>query len=159
MSGTSYTEINDLFMQQITDYRLIDLYNSDVTNSTDNLNTYLLGFMLLAIPEFQICTQDLSLRDDVTLMSFTETLTDINKKILSKLMVKEWLQKEVKDILQMRLHVQDVDFKTYAESNNLTAKQNMLTMFREECSQDLVSYGYAVNDWTSWLSGNYLVGG
>lgn len=154
MAGTPYSDINDLFITQVQDYRLIDMYTQDTLNYTTNLDTYLLGFMILAIPEFSKCSQDLSLRDDVSGL-FTETLTDANKKVLSKLMVKEWLQKEVKDILQMRLHVQDVDFKTFAEANNLTAKQSMLTMFKEECSQLLVDNYYQNNDWAGWYAGNF----
>jgi hypothetical protein len=154
MAGTPYSDINDLMMSQLSDYRLIDIYSQDVLNDTTNLDTYLLGFMLLAIPEFSKCSQDLSLRDDTTRL-FTETLTDTNKKVLSKLMVKEWLQKEVKDILQMRLHVQDIDFKTFAEANNLTAKQSMLTMFKEECSQLLIDNYYENNSWADWYAGNF----
>jgi hypothetical protein len=154
MAGTPYSDINDLMMSQLSDYRLIDIYSQDVLNDTTNLDTYLLGFMILAIPEFSKCSQNLSLRDDTTRL-FTETLTDANKKILSKLMVKEWLQKEVKDILQMRLHVQDIDFKTFAEANNLTAKQSMLTMFKEECSQLLIDNYYENNSWANWYAGNF----
>ncbi len=155
MAGTSYSTVNDFFMQQIDDYNLVALYNSDVLNDTTNLNTYLMGFMLLAIPEFSDCSQDLSLRDDTTLFAFDEVLTDSNIKILSKLMVKEWLSKEVKNLLQLRLHVQDVDFKTYSEAQNLTAKQNALTLLKEECSQLLIDNGYKNNSWADWYSGNF----
>jgi hypothetical protein len=144
-------------MEQVDDYRLVSLYNQDVLNDTTNLDTYLHGFMLLAIPEFSECSQDLSLRDDVTTKSFTETLTDINKKVLSKLMVKEWLSKEVKNILDMKAKIQDVDYKTYSEAQNITARQTMLTMFKEECSQLLVDYGYKNNVWSQWYSGNFYI--
>ena len=153
--ATSFTDIYDLFMEQVDDYRLVSLYNQDVLNDTTNLDTYLHGFMLLAIPEFSECSQDLSLRDDVTTKSFTETLTDINKKVLSKLMVKEWLSKEVKNILDMKAKIQDVDYKTYSEAQNITARQTMLTMFKEECSQLLIDYSYKNNSWTNWYSGNF----
>ena len=153
--GTPFTDIYDLVLEQIDDYRLVALYNQDVLNDTTNLDTYLHGFMLLAIPEFSECSQDLSLRDDVTTFSFTETLTDINKKILSKLMVKEWLSKEVKNILDMKAKIQDVDYKTYSEAQNITARQTMLTMFKEECSQLLIDYGYKNNLWSQWYSGNF----
>lgn len=153
--ATPFNSVYDLFMEQIDDYRLVALYNQDVLNDTTNLDTYLHGFMLLAIPEFSECSQDLSLRDDVTTFSFTETLTDINKKILSKLMVKEWLSKEVKNILDMKAKIQDVDYKTYSEAQNITARQTMLTMFKEECSQLLIDYGYKNNVWSEWFSGNF----
>lgn len=154
MAGTPYVEVYDLFMQQINDYRLTSIYNQDVLNDTTNLDTYLLGFMLLAIPDFDNCTQDLSLRDDTTTFSFTETLTDANKKMISRLMLKTWLGREVKDILQMKAKVQ-TDFKTYSEAQNLTSKQNVLTLLREELSQELIDYYYKNNNWNSWFSGNF----
>lgn len=154
MTGTLFTEIYDLFMEQVDDYRLNALYGQDVLNDTTNLDTYLYGFMLLAIPEFSECNQDLALRSTVT-KSFDETLTDINKKILSKLMVKEWLSKDIKDILAMQAKVQDVDYKTYSEAQNLTSRQASFTMFKEECSQLLIDYGYKNNPWSEWYSGNF----
>ena len=155
-TNTKYVEINDLFMSQINDYRLISIYNEDILNDTTNLNIYLLGFMLLAIPEFTPCTQDLSDRDDTTLMEFKYLMTDENKKILSKLMVKEWLAKELKDILQMRWNITDSDFKHYSEAQNTKSKQDVLSELREECSQLLVDYGLRNNNWSEWLLGNFM---
>ena len=70
-------------------------------------------------------------------------------------MVKEWLSKEVKNILDMKAKIQDVDYKTYSEAQNITARQTMLTMFKEECSQLLIDYGYKNNVWSEWFSGNF----
>ena len=152
---TSYTDIFDLFMSQIEDYRLLSLYNEDILNDTTNLNTYLLGFMILAIPEFTSCVQDLTDRNDTT-MVFNYTMTDENKKILSKLMVKEWMAKELKDILQMRWNITDSDFKHYSEAQNTKSKQDVLSELREECSQLLVDYGLRHNDWSAWVLGNFM---
>ena len=80
MANTPYSDINDLFLQQVEDYRLVELYNNGA--GADNLNTYLLGFMILAIPEFSSCTQDLSDRND-TNKSFNYAMTEENQKILS----------------------------------------------------------------------------
>ncbi len=151
---TAYSDINDLFLQQVNDYRLTSLYNSDILNDTTNLDTYLMGFMVLAIPEFSGCTQDLSLRDDTSTFTFTETLTDENKKMLSRLMLKVWLGKEVRDVLQMRSKIQ-TDFKTYSEAQNLREKQNSLNILREELSQELIDYYYKNNDWSDWYAGNF----
>lgn len=152
MSNTPYSDINDLFLQQIEDYRLIELYNGGAGES--NLNTYLLGFMILAIPEFYPCTQDLSNRNDA-LQTFNYQMTDENKKILSKLMVKEWLAKELKDILQMRWNITDHDFKHYSEAQNTKSKQDVLSELREDCSQLLIDYGLKHNDWQAWNMGNF----
>ncbi|MFZ2992527.1 MAG: hypothetical protein WA061_02315 [Microgenomates group bacterium] len=151
-TGTPYSSIFDLFISQIEDYRLIDLYR----DNPDSFTTYLTGFMILAIPEFSNCTQDLSLRDDTT-HYFTDVITDENIKILSKLMVKEWLSKEVKDIMQMRWNLTDSDFKHYSEAQNTKSKQDLLLELKEECSQMLSDYGMKNNDWASWLTGTFYV--
>jgi len=140
-------------MQQISDYRLIELYNGGTGALA--LTTYLLGFMILAIPEFSICNQDLENRDDI-LFTFNFEMTLENQKILSKLMVKEWLGKELKDILQMRWNITDHDFKHYSEAQNTKSKQDVLSELREECSQALVDYGLKYNDWDDWLLGKFM---
>lgn len=153
MANTSYSDINDLFMQQVEDYRLIELYNGGV--GATNLTTYLLGFMILAIPEFNSCTQNLEDRDD-TSFTFNYEMTSENKKILSKLMVKEWLGKELRDILQMRWNITDHDFKHYSEAQNTKSKQDVLSELREECSQLLVDYEIKHNNWEDWKIGNFM---
>jgi len=153
MANTPYTDIFDLFLMQVQDYRLMDLYNNG--DGEANLNTYLTGFMILAIPEFYPCTQDLEDRDD-SLLTFNYEMSVDNKKILSKLMVKEWLAKELKDILQMRWNITDHDFKHYSEAQNTKSKQDVLSELREECSQLLIDYEYKNNDWQSWIVGQFL---
>ena len=154
-STTSYESIYDLFLQQINDYRLTALYNSDVANSTSDLDTLLEGWLFLAIPDFEdICTQDLEDRDDTT-MVFNYVMTTENQQVLAFIMMKYWLRKETHDILQMRLHVQDRDFKTYAEQANLNSKSLALTKVTEEISQRLVDYGYKNADWTTWYTTNF----
>lgn len=71
-------------------------------------------------------------------------------------MVKEWLAKELKDVLQMRWNLTDSDFKHYSEAQNTKSKQDVLSELREECSQLLVDYGMKHTDWDSWLLGNFM---
>lgn len=151
--ATPFSDVFDLFTQQIEDYRLIELYNGGAGEV--NFNLYLLGFMTLAIPEFIGCTQNLSNRDDA-LKTFNFDMTEQNKKGLSKLMVKEWLGKEVKDILQMRWNITDRDFKHYSESQNLREKQSAYNMLNEECAQWLTSYQLLNNDWQAWVAGDFM---
>ncbi len=135
---------------QITDYNLVNLFSVSETDFT----TYLQGFMILAIPEFNNCTQNLNDKNDVT-KTFNFTMTQENIVLLAKLMVKQWLNKEVYNVTQMKLHIQDKDFKTFAEANNLNAKKSAYTQLREECSTALTIYGYDHNNWKSWANGVY----
>jgi hypothetical protein len=150
--ATPYTNINDLFMMQLTDYRLVNLFNASETD----FNVYLQGFMLLSLTDFYNCNQDLNDRSDAA-QTFNFDMNQDNQNILSKLMITHWLGKEVRDILQMRWSVTDRDFKHYAEANNLREKQNSLNVLREECDQLLKNYSLRNNDWSAWASQNFVV--
>lgn len=149
--GSSFSEIFDLFMVQIKDWRLQSLYES----SQLDFEVYLSGFLVLSIPQFSlVCNQDLSYSEESK--SFTSDLTLDNKVILSKLMVEKWLEKEVQDVNQMNLHLQDRDFKVYSESQNLREKSLHLDKTKEYNSQAMTVYSYAKStDWANWFSGTF----
>lgn len=146
---TNFSVIFDQFMQFVSDYRLISLYNASPTD----FETYLSGFLIPAISDFRNCNQSLAYSGT----TFTESLTPENVKILALLLKKYWLKKEIADISQMRLHITDRDFKTFAEANNLREKQNTYNNDLEEVSQLLVSYGLDNTDWAAWFNGEYYV--
>ena len=146
--GTFTAEVFDVFMSGIKDYRLDTLFNT----SQSNFSSYLEGFLIEAIAEFTVCTQDLTFATG----EFTETLTAENIIILAKIMRKKWLQKEIQDIKQMNLSLQDKDYKRYAESNNLMAKQKLFVTLDEEISTTRTRYSLNNTiDWSAWYSGNY----
>jgi len=150
--ATSLSEIYDLMMQQITDYRLIDLFN---TSETDFEN-YLQSWLEFAIVDFSECDQSLNF-DDVTKL-FPDVLSRDNKVILATLMAKYWLQKCVNDITQFNLHITDRDFKVASEAQNLREKRAHLNSALEECSQKLINYGYKRVDWSSWFNQDFSNG-
>jgi len=150
MAGTTFTEVFDFFMTTISDYKLITLFNASQTD----FNTYLSGWLIQAIPEFVNCDQSLA----YTNMEFTQTLSQKNINILSLLLKKLWLEKEIDNILQMNNLVQDKDFKTFSQGQNMLAKQSRYNMLKEEVSQKLTEYGlnYGVS-WADWFAGNFYV--
>ena len=149
--GSKFSEIFDLFMVQVKDWRLQSLYES----STLDFEVYLSGFLMLSIPQFEeVCNQSLAHNEETK--EFTEVLTLDNKTILSKLMVEKWLEKEVQDVNQMNLHLQDRDFKVYSESQNLKEKSLHLDKTKEYNSQTMTVYSYSKStDWANWLSGTF----
>jgi len=148
--GTSLSEIFDLFMQTVTDYRLNDLFNA----SEEDFENYLQAWLEFAIIEFDICNQDLDF-DEAT-KTFPEVLTRENKIILATLMMKYWMQKNVQDITQMNLHVTDRDFRVASEAMNLREKSIHLNHIKETCSQLLLDYTYKKNDWSEWLNQTFM---
>ena len=146
--ATVQSEINDLFLTRVNDYRL----NTIFVSSASSLNTYLEPWLLDSINDFDICTQDLTYTTTSGSAEgyFAEDLTMQHKLILSQIMVKYWLTKSVQDILQMNNFVTDHDFKTFSAAQNLSAKKDLLNSKKEEISQMLIDYGYKNNNWTDW---------
>ena len=139
---TTYDEIYDLFTQVVDDYELKELY--DV--SPRDFQTYLQGFLMLAIAEFSKCKKDLSDRDDEE-AHFNVTLTDVEKTILSKLMHKVWLKKRISNVTQIDNPLNDRDFKTHSAAQNLNAKKEYYNVVTEECDRMISEYGYSNADW------------
>jgi hypothetical protein len=144
MAGTSFTDIFDLFMMLQSDYQLQALYQTSITD----FNNYLEGWLVFAIGDFTVCNQ--SLIYNSTTQTFTQTLNQENKNILAQMMVKYWMQKQVQNVLQMDNLIQDHDFKTYSQAQNLKAKQDYYNSKKEEISQLMVDYGLRHNNWSQW---------
>jgi hypothetical protein len=140
------SEVNDLFLTLIEDYRINLLYQ---TSGSSVLNTYLEGWLLYSINDFEnICTQ--SLAYDTNTQQFAEILTRENILILAQIMSKYWLTKLVQDVLQMQNSIQDHDYKTFSQAQNLKEKRDYLNNKKEEISQILQDYAYKYNGWSEW---------
>jgi hypothetical protein len=144
MANTTLSEIYDLFMQTITDYRL----NSLLSISQEDFENYLQAWLEFSINDFYVCDQDLNF--DETTKEFPEQLTRENKVVLATLMMKYWLQKNVNDITQMNLHITDKDFKMASEAANLREKTAALNSVKEQCSQLLMDYSNKRMNWETW---------
>ena len=148
--GTPYSEINDLFLMEVKDYKI----NSLFIQSTPLFSNYLKGFLINAIPNFMNCVNDLEDRDD-SLETFNVSLTSLEKSILKDLMVYEWFLKEVQDVTQFNLTLSDTDFKHFSEAQNLREKTEWLDRIRERYEQKMVNYGMKNIPWLDWQGGVY----
>lgn len=147
--GTSLSEVYDVFMMTITDYRLIDLFNTSVPD----FENYLQSWLDFAIVDFKVCDQNLNYDD--TINEFPADLSRDNKVVLATLMMRYWLQKAVNDVTQFNLHITDRDFKIASEAQNLREKVNHLNIVKEQCSQLLQDYAYNRNSWVNWYAQDY----
>ncbi len=149
---TPFSDIYDLFLVMVTDYKLDRLYDQ----SQDDFLTYLKGFLIPAITKFTNCKQKLSYGTDIDgIDNFDNNLTDSEKNIIAELMSIQWLNKEINNVTQYNLHLNDTDFKHYAEANNLKEKVAHRDGLREIYNQDMVDYGMNNINWDAWGSGNY----
>jgi len=155
--GTMASEIFDLFMTSISDFKLDTIYSD---SGAEGLNNALEPWLLFSIADFdETCTQSLSY---TTIENsgwndgeFDVCLTNKNKVILALIMLRYWLARQVQDVLQMNNYLQDHDFKRYSEANNLRAKTEYLRQTIERLDARLVEYGYDNNSWSNWQNQNF----
>lgn len=152
MANTNVSDVYDLFMLTVTDYRLVTLLETSVPD----FENYLQAWLEFSIVDFRVCDQDLNF--DRTTKLFPVVLSLENKVLLATLMMKFWLQKTVNDVTQFNLHITDRDFKVASEAQNLREKSNHLITIKEQCSQMLNDYAFARVNWGDWTLQNFLGG-
>ena len=125
---TTYSDIYELVLSLIRSYKIDDIY---VNGGEDGIETFFMPYLKIASGELENNAGiDISDRDDF-LRQFNNNLSDGKQLIIAKYIIIGYLSKETHDIMQMQLHLQDGDFKTYAEKNNLDGKLNALYMLKE----------------------------
>lgn len=142
--NTTYSDVYELVLALLSSYKIDDIYIED---GEDGIETFFMPYLRIASGELENKSGiDLSDRDD-ELRQFNSKLSDGRQLIIAKYIMIGYLSKETHDIMQMQLHLQDGDFKTYAEKNNLDGKLNALYMLKEEVGYDVKRSGYNGFNW------------
>lgn len=139
MANTGYLEIMELVMAIIRDYRadqIFDAYN------IDGLYQLLKPYFKIASAELAIVCPSVDFSRDDEILTFNRELNDTEQLIFAKYILIGYLTQEVNDILQMKLHLQDGDFKTHAARNNLESKMDLLETLKEEVIWNVNKLGY-----------------
>lgn len=147
--ATTFSDIIDVALVTIQDYKLNSLYQ---TNPED-FQTITNAFLLRGLPQFTNCKTPLTY--DMTTQSFTNTLTPLEISILADLWVYEWFEWHVQNVTQFENKRAPSDFKHYSEAENLKQKSEYLDKLREKYSQKMVDYGLLNVDWATWGNGNF----
>lgn len=132
--ATPFSVITDLALVVIDDYKLVHLSNVD----EDAFKTYLEGFLVTSIPDFDGCKTDLSYSLETA--TFENDLSIKEQSILSKFMVIKWFEREVNDVTQISLGLQGRNFKRNSEASNLKEKSEYIDRLREKVKQDITDY-------------------
>lgn len=152
MDKTPYTDIIELVLALIKSYELDEIYDDAIKSAPDNVESGTEALLIFLLPYFKYASGELELagshikpqRNDNE-MCFNSSLTDGEQLIIAKYILVGYLQKHTFDLLQVQLHLQDGDFKTFAEKNNLEAKLNALNTLKDEISWNVTRSGYHAN--------------
>lgn len=145
MANTTYLDVIELALHILHDYRLDDAIVKEETSTLISVFTPYIKFAAGELENFDV---DFSIADrDNTTHEFNSELTDGQQLIVAKLMVIGYLTREVNDIMQMQLHLQTGDFKTFAERNNLEGKMNLVNVLKEEINYKIAKSGWKAYEW------------
>lgn len=142
---TTFYNVIDRATYLWSDYRLDNLYKRDESAYYG----YMEGFLLNSIDMFSGCLTDLSYtettitEDDgeiITVNVFDNTLSSKEVYILALGIAISWMEKNLRDIEQMNLHLATREFKSYSESANLKAKQETLNRMMEDYDNKITEY-------------------
>ena len=114
---TNYTDIFNIFLNKISDVKLLDLSDNDIT-------AMLNYWMTSAISKMKKCKTDLSKRDD-EIQVFNSDLLDIEKEIIAVGMVYEWLEPQLNSTLYTNQFFGGKEEKFYAQANQLEKLQDL----------------------------------
>ena len=132
--GTPFSEIIDMAMIGIRDYKLDTIYEDDPTV----FESIMIGFLLKSVPKFTGCKQ--SLAYDLTHSTFNSTLDIIEIDILADLVGMTWYTAEVQDVLEFKETLRDSDCNRYSTGQNLKTRQDYLEMMKENYNQHIIDY-------------------
>lgn len=132
--GTPFSEIIDMAMIGIRDYKLDTIFENDPTV----FESIMVGYLVKSVPKFTGCKQSLDYDLDTTTFNSTLDATEID--ILADLVGMTWYIAEVQDVLEFKETLQDSDFKRYSTGQNLKSRQNYLEMMKENYHQHITDY-------------------
>lgn len=143
MDNTTYLDIVEMVTSLLKSYELDAIYD---THNEEGLITMLRPYIKYAAGELSVLDSGIDMSRDDSMDEFDNPLSDAEQLLIAKYVLIGYLTRDKNDILQMRLHLQDGDFKTFAEANNLNAKSSALEQLKEEVAWDVKKIGYRDNN-------------
>lgn len=149
--GTPFSDIEDLALVTIQDYKLDALYKKSPTDWA----TFVGGFVVRASLLFRGSTIDLSY--DINAKAFNSTLGGAEKNILVYLFIQMWIERTAQNLSQKMATMTPADAKRTNLPTTLKEQQYALDAIREKTSQLMTEYSYDNAAWQSWLNGDFGV--
>lgn len=134
--GTPFEDVYDRALITIVDYKLNSLAQSDY----NSFLLYMQGILVKSIPDFDECFTDLDYDLTIIQPSFENCLSNKEINILADIMVYNWFSGKINDVTQFQGHLNNKEFKTHSEAQNLKEKSEYLDRLREKYKQSIVDY-------------------
>lgn len=146
MSSTPYEKIYASFLSKLRSYDFLGM-------DEEELRLYLQDYLSIAIPNFHVCRQDLSDRDDKA-EQFNIELTPMEIEILSNYMLLAYIDSTyIRTPALLKATLNSTDFNAFSPANQLSRMTEMQERFRGENEALVSRYAWIVSDNSSALNG------
>jgi hypothetical protein len=134
---TPYSQVFDSFLSKIEDTSYLILTDPEIeTDLIKLLNSSLIHFTYPKVDIFQ--------KDD-ELQTFTLDIPYAEIEIISRMMVKEWTGRKIRNIRLIEQALSDRDFKLTSQANHLQALLDLQKYNDSEIEKLLAKYSYSNN--------------
>lgn len=130
---TLYSEIYDIFLGQITDYELIELIQ-------DDFDLLKLNYLKNAVDLFTEYDGTLTLDDENE--QFSAILTGLEKQIIAKRMVLQWIDIKVNNTDLFNVILTPKDFQAFSIANVLDKILKVKSTIRDDVDFLIIKYTY-----------------
>jgi len=131
---TKLSEIFDLFLGKITDYRLAGMADVDIEND-------LMRYFKSARAKFYRCKNNLEI-DSVDNTSLKSELTGFEIEILTHLMLVQHIEPQLFSSENLKQSLSDKDFKIYSQANQLREIRLLLNTIKRDVNKMITEYTY-----------------
>jgi hypothetical protein len=131
---TPFTDVYDFFLAKITDYDFIAFTESEIE---DEFERYLRS----AVPKF-FSAGSQRLTRNYTTKEFNLDLTDLEKEIISTLMLVEYLNPKIIATENMKQFLASREYKIYSQANHLAKMIELKNQIRAEVNHLMTNYSY-----------------
>lgn len=123
--STSFQDVEDLFLNKITDDMYMELTEDETTEMLHEL-------LLAALPHFEFPAQDIMGSVDIDDESFSLDLTYEEQNILATYMVVTWLGFQLANVDLVRQKYSGSDFSFTSQASHMKQLNNLREQFKQE---------------------------
>lgn len=144
--GTPFTDIYDLALIVIEDYRIDNLANADYKSFL----TYMRGLLMHGLPDFvgNLQSLDYTSQQETDTQTgetsivyyFVNTLTSKEQSILAETIVYTWVQRLINDVRTFQPHLSVKEFKQLEIANGIKQRSEYLDKLFEKLHYDITQY-------------------
>lgn len=148
--GTLFSEISDLALITMQDYKLDQLYEK----SEEDFATFMAGFIVRSIPLFAHCKQ--SLDYDLEEQAFINVLTNKEKDILANYVIQLWVERIQHNLTRLSATMTPSDAKRTNLPQQIEKTQSVINEMREKNNQNETVYELQTFDFRKAANGDFF---